>query len=160
MILTDKNVAHQRGRQTEDNDEHVGHREIDDEEIRDGPHAGWSVHHSDNATIADQTDYEDDYVCHTVDRWHGHAVPVKPIGRVLNHRQVLTGIEQDLILHSGTWTRRRDRFRDQVIEIITQIVSHLQKGAGTRRPGRDCRGRHVAVITPAARINVKLLRIR
>jgi len=162
LILTNKDVAHQRGRQAEDNDEHVGHREIDDEEIRDGPHAGWPVYHGDNATIADQADYEDNHVRHAVNRRHGHAVPVKPIGCVLDRRQVLAGVEQsvDLVLHSGTRTRRRDRLRNQIVEVIAEIVPHLQQGAGTRRHSRDRRGRHVAVITPAARINVELLRVR
>lgn len=161
MILTDEDVAHQRSRQAEDNDEDVGHREIDDEEIGDGPHAGRSVYHSDNATIADQADHENDDIGHAVNRCHGHAVPVEPIGCVLDRRQVFAGVEQTvgLVLHSGARTGRRDRLRDQVVEVIVEIVPHLQQSAGTRRHGRDCRGRHVAV-TSAARINVKLLRIR
>lgn len=131
-VLTDEDVAHERGWQAENDHEHIGHRKIDDEEIRDGPHAGRSVHDGDDETVADQTHHEDDHVSHAVDRRHGQAVPIQPIGGVLADRRKIrdpAGVEQPgvdlVIVHGRARTRRRDRLRDQVVEVTAEIVSHV-----------------------------------
>lgn len=164
MVLTDEDVAHQRGRQAENDHKHIGHRKIDDEKIGDGAHAGRPVYDGDDKTVADETDHEDDHIRHAVDRRHCHAVPVESIGRVLADRRYirdLAGVEQPgvdlvMIVHGRAWTRRRDRLRDEVVEVIAEIVLHVQGAGGRWRDRR--RGRHV--ITPASRVNVELVRVR
>lgn len=86
-------------------------------------------------------------------------MPVQPIGRMFaDRRQIrdLAGVEQPgvdlMIVHGRSWTRRRDRLRDQVVEVTAEIVPHVQ-GTGSR-----CRNRHV--VAPASRVNVELVRVR
>ena len=159
LVLTDKDVTHQRGRQAEDDDKDVGDREIDDEEVRDGPHPRRPIHHGYDETVADQADDEYQNVCDTVNRGHRHAVPVQSIGNLFASGEVhrFTGVQQSTVLLHRRPRVRRDRLRYQVVQIIAKVVPHLQEGASGRWNGRDGGRRHVAIVTPAAGVDVELL---
>lgn len=76
-VLTHKEIAHQRGRQTEHNHQDVRDRQIDDEEIGDRAHSRRPQHHRYDETVAHQADDKDAYVRHTVDGGQRQRVPIE-----------------------------------------------------------------------------------
>lgn len=162
MVLTNKDVAHQGSRQAEHNDKDIGHGEVDDEEICDSPHAGGPIHDGNDKTIADEADDEDEDIGDTVDRGHSHAVPVETIGDLLGGREVdrFAGVQQSAVLFHGRPRIGGDGLRDEVVQIATEVVPHLQECASGGWNGRDGRRRHVAVIAPTSRVHVELVGVR
>lgn len=74
--LTDIDVGQERGGQTEDEHQYVGHGQVDDEIVGNVAHPGRPADHRHHQQIADQPDQEHHGVRETVDGRHGGAVPV------------------------------------------------------------------------------------
>jgi len=74
--LTDIDVGQERGGQTEDEHQYVGHGQVDDEVVGDVAHPGRSADDGHHQQVADQPDQEYHGVREAVDGRHGGAVPV------------------------------------------------------------------------------------
>lgn len=75
-LLTDIDVGQQRGGQTEDEHQDVGHGQIDDEVVGDVAHARRPTDDGHHQQVADQSHQEHHGVREAVDGRHGGAVPV------------------------------------------------------------------------------------
>lgn len=75
--LTDKDVAHQGGRQAEHDHKDIGHGQIDDEKIGHRSHSWRPQHDRNDETVANQTDDKHKDVGHTVDGGQCQWVPIE-----------------------------------------------------------------------------------
>lgn len=86
MVLTDKYVGHQSGRQTEHDDEDISDRQVHDEEVGDSSHPRRAVHHGYHETVPDKSDEKHEQVRGAVHCRHRAPVPVHHL--VGDHLQV------------------------------------------------------------------------
>lgn len=121
-ILTHEDVAHERRRQTEHDNEHVRQGQVHDEEVGHGSHPRGPEDHRDDETVPDQPDDEHHKVGHTVHGRHRGRVPVEQL--VL---PVRTGVVQGrhfLVLWGKVEKKKQRKFRQTVLNLETS----LQKG--------------------------------
>lgn len=86
MVLTDKDVAHERSRQTEHDDQDISNSKIHNEEVGNGAHSRAAVHDGDHEAVAHQAHDEHQKISHTVHRRHRPVVPIHKL--VCEHSQV------------------------------------------------------------------------
>jgi len=117
-------VPEDRGRQADEQNQQVGHRQVDDEVIGDGPHGVIAINGHADERVADQADHEDEAV-------HSDQHPVGEFGEYVLHHQSNIVLVRDAIVVGAVGGI--GVIKVVVVRIVISGVFEFARVAWTRR---------------------------